>query len=180
MPRAADLAAHIVRESAVVRSPRVLQLEGMFDLPAAQKARLEWDVRLPLSERAWHVGLIVGPSGAGKSTVARELFGDAVVRDFAWPADRALIDAFPAALGIKDVVGCLSSVGFSSPPSWLRPFGVLSTGEQFRATVARALAERHGLVVIDEFTSTVDRQVAKVASHAVQNTAKRASRLASQ
>ena len=33
------------------------------------------------------------------------------------------------AMGIKDVVGLLSSVGFSSPPSWLRPFRALSNGE---------------------------------------------------
>src|ERR687888_179322 len=58
-----------------------------------------------------------------------------------WPADRALIDAFPQALSIKDVTALLSAVGFSSPPAWLRPFGVLSTGQQFRATLARLLAE---------------------------------------
>lgn len=176
MPGAADLTAHIVRESPVVRSPRVLQLQGMFDIPPAQKTWLEWDVRLPLGEREWNIGLIVGPSGAGKSTVARELFADAVVRDFDWPADRAILDAFPQALPTKDVVAALSAVGFGSPPSWLRPYRVLSTGERFRATVARALAERSGLVVIDEFTSVVDRQVAQVASHAIQKAVRRAGR----
>lgn len=43
--------------------------------------------------------------------------------------------------------------------------------------MARALAEADGgLVVIDEFTSVVDRQVAKVASHAIQKTVRRTNR----
>ncbi|HUE17055.1 MAG TPA: ABC transporter ATP-binding protein [Planctomycetaceae bacterium] len=77
---------------------------------------------------------------------------------------------------IKEITLLLSSVGFSSPPSWLRPFGVLSNGEQFRATMARALAESGrggGLVVMDEFTSVVDRTVAQIGSAAVAKTIRR-------
>ena len=45
---------------------------------------------------------------------------------------------------------------------------MLSTGEQFRVTVARHLLEDGDPSVVDEFTSVVDRQVAKIGSHAVQ------------
>src|SRR5207247_1429153 len=55
-------------------------------------------------------------------------------------------------------------VGFSSPPAWLRPFHVLSTGEQFRASLARLLAYAPELVVMDEYTSVVDRTVAQIGS----------------
>ena len=79
-------------------------------------------------------------------------------------------------MGIREVTGLLSAVGLSSPPAWLRPRQVLSNGEGFRADVARALAELDGLAVIDEFSSVVDRQVAKVASHAVQKHVRRAGR----
>ena len=41
---------------------------------------------------------------------------------------------------IKDIVALLSAVGFASPPAWLRPFHVLSTGQQFRVTLALLLA----------------------------------------
>ncbi|CAK9112386.1 Putative amino-acid ABC transporter ATP-binding protein YecC, partial [Durusdinium trenchii] len=71
-------------------------------------------------------------------------------------------------MSIKEITGLLSSVGFSSPPAWLRPFAVLSNGQQFRVTLARALAELPELAVIDEFTSVVDREAAKVGSFAVQ------------
>lgn len=53
------------------------------------------------------------------------------------------------------------------PPFWLRPFSVLSTGQKFRVEIARALAEKKPLIVIDEFTSVVDRTVARIGSLAV-------------
>src|SRR6188508_763850 len=107
----------------------------MFDIAPSERSEVSWSHDLPIEARSWNVGLIVGPSGSGKSTVARELFGKQMVDSFNWPADRSVIDAFPASMSIKEIVALLNSVGFSSPPSWMRPFTVLSTGEQFRATV---------------------------------------------
>jgi GNAT superfamily N-acetyltransferase len=160
----------------VARSPRVLQVAGMFDLPLEDKASLTLRASLPLGERPWSIGLVTGPSGAGKSTLARHLWPGAMAGRHDWPADAALVDGFPASMGIREVTGLLSAVGLSSPPAWVRPYRTLSNGEAFRADVARALAGRDGLVVIDEFTSVVDRQVAKVASHAVQKAVRRSGR----
>ncbi len=70
-------------------------------------------------------------------------------------------------MGIKEVTGLLSAVGFSSPPAWRKPFHVLSNGQQFRASLARTLAEKKDLACVDEFTSVVDRQVAQLGSAAV-------------
>jgi GNAT superfamily N-acetyltransferase len=111
----------------------------------------------------------------GQTTIARRIFGD-YLRDaasFAWPADRSVVDAFPPALPIREIVELLSSVGFSSPPAWLRPFGRLSTGERFRVALARMLAEDAPLIVCDEFTSVVDRTVAQIGSAAVARAARR-------
>jgi hypothetical protein len=167
---------NIMRSVPVVRTARVKQLEGMFDVPPAERSARCWEVELPLEERDWRIGLIVGPSGCGKTTLARELFPTALVEGQAWPADRSIVDAFPAGLGIKEIAGLLSSVGFSSPPSWLRPFGALSNGEQFRVTIARALAEQPELAVIDEFTSVVDRTVARIGSAAIAKAIRRSNR----
>lgn len=157
-----------------LRSPvqstfRVEQVRGMFDLPDGPiEERLR--VELPeLSSRQWQIGLICGPSGSGKTTIARRLFADAFARPPLWPDDAAVIDAF-APLPVSDAVMLLTAVGFSSPPGWLKPYGVLSNGERFRCDLARALAgaERpEAVVVFDEFTSVVDRTVAKVCSAAV-------------
>jgi GNAT superfamily N-acetyltransferase/ABC-type Mn2+/Zn2+ transport system ATPase subunit len=171
--------AIITVESPIVSTPRVAQLRGLFDLSAEATSRLEWTVSLPLEERPWHVGLITGPSGCGKSTIARRLWPVEVEHSsrMSWPAGHALIDAFPEVLSIKEVTALLSSVGFSSPPAWLRPFAVLSTGQQFRATLARLLAEAlacpadaRPLIVQDEFTSVVDRTVARIGSAALART----------
>ena len=137
--------------------------------------------------------MIVGPSGSGKSTIARQCFGDCLYQSARWPEDRAIIDCF-GDLSVRETTGLLTAVGFSSPPSWVKPFRVLSGGEQFRCDLARALSgtenkehlastENHSsktsieaegdrgcsapLVVFDEFTSVVDRNVAKICSAAV-------------
>jgi ABC-type arginine transport system ATPase subunit len=153
-----------------------MQLEGIFDVAPTNRSEQRWNVSLPFEEREWNIGLIVGPSGCGKSTIARELFGDSMQSAFDWPESKSLVDGFPKSMGIKDVTGLLSSVGFSSPPAWLRPYRCLSTGEQFRATIARALAEQPALAVIDEFTSVVDRTVAQIGSAAIAKTVRASGR----
>ena len=166
---------HIIVESAIRESPRVLQVRGMFDLPAEKTSRLEWQVELPIEQRPWHIGLIVGPSGCGKSTIAGRLWPHGRAVSFDWPTDASLLDGFPTALPIRQVVEVLSSVGFSSPPAWLRPFGVLSTGQQFRVTLARLIAgalagQAVGPIVLDEYSSVVDRAVAQIGSVALART----------
>ncbi len=125
-----------VRSVTIERTPRVKLLEGLFDVPPTDRSERHWRVTLPIEEREWNIGLIVGPSGCGKSTLARECFGAQPA--LTWPDDRAIMDAFPPKLGVKEIVALLSSVGFSSPPAWLRPYRALSTGEQFRVRIARA------------------------------------------
>ena len=65
----------VTRSSRIDRSPRVMQLEGMFDVPPAERDDLKWEVTLPIEEKDWNVGLIVGPSGCGKSTILRMIAG---------------------------------------------------------------------------------------------------------
>src|SRR5579884_2962118 len=146
---------------------RVRQVAGMFDLPVTTSRSEFFRVELPDLTDDWQIGLVVGPSGSGKTTVARRAFGDAFYRPRAWPRNRAVIDGF-GDLPIKQIIRTLSAVGFSSPPAWLKPYHVLSNGERFRCDLARALlTAKRPLVVFDEFTSVVDRTVAKVGSAAV-------------
>jgi len=66
--------SHVVIESKIERTYRVQQLESMFDVPASEKMKLEWNVEMPLDDKPWNIGLIVGPSGSGKSTIMNRLF----------------------------------------------------------------------------------------------------------
>lgn len=167
---------HIAVSSPVELTGRVRQMAGLFDVPLEEKQALTWDHDLPIEERDWNVGLIYGPSGAGKTLLANKLWPGRVTTGFGWPENKSVLDGFPADCPTRDITGLLSATGFGSAPAWMRPYKTLSNGEQFRATIARALAEVDGLVVVDEFTSVVDRQVAQVASHTVQKTVRRQNR----
>lgn len=179
-----------VVECPVYDSFRVQQVAGMFDVPLKEKVVERFKVELPgdpegpVPEEDWQIGLIVGPSGSGKSTVASQAFNQQLYQaggsgaSADWPDDCAVIDAIGAGpsgkdLPIRKVVELFTAVGFSSPPSWVKPYQVLSGGERFRCDLARALGGASGennnspLVVFDEFTSVVDRTVAKVCSAAV-------------
>lgn len=164
----------------VYASFRVEQVAGMFDLPRAEKSTERFAVEVPGADDAWEIGLIVGPSGSGKSTIARRAFGEALYTPSDWPLDRAVVDGM-GELPIKQITGLFTAVGFSSPPSWVKPYHVLSGGERFRCDLARALAvgcraevltaapssATRPIVAFDEFTSVVDRNVARAGAAAI-------------
>lgn len=155
----------VIRETELSKSMRARQLSSIFDVPLRERMTQKWTGELPIENEDWSVGLFVGPSGAGKSTILREYFGEPL--DFAWSAP-SVIDDFGETLGIQDIADACTAVGFNTIPAWLRPFDVLSTGEKFRVTLARALLEGGDPLVVDEFTSVVDRQVAQIGANAVQ------------
>ena len=172
---------NIVIDAEISESIRCRQVESIFDVPPGQAQRLEWDLDVPILEddgdfKPWQVGLIVGPSGAGKSTVARHLFGENFDRKLRW-AKASVFDDFPNRFTVEQISQVCQAVGFNTIPAWLRPHKVLSNGEKFRVEVARRLLDNKGLVVMDEFTSVVDRQVAKIAAHAVQKYTRRQEQL---
>lgn len=152
----------------VYESFRVQQVAGMFDVPLGERSSVSFEVELPSTEEDWSIGLIVGPSGSGKSTVARAAFGEELHEGSDWPEDQAVIDGF-GDTPVRKVVELFTAVGFGSPPSWVKPYRVLSNGERFRCDLARALAlgEDGTIVAFDEFTSVVDRNVARICSAAI-------------
>lgn len=157
-------------QSRVADSVRVQQLSAMFDVPPQETSTLTWTGELPIEGLEWNVGAIIGPSGCGKSTIKRALFDED--RSYAWGAE-SVIDDFSAELSMADITAVCQAVGFNTIPAWMRPYHVLSNGERFRVELARALLEGGDPIVVDEFTSVVDRQVAKIGSHAVQKYVRR-------
>lgn len=161
----------IVRETEIAeKSFRVAQLYDQFDLKDnTVKEMFSGNIDLP---EDWNIGVIVGKSGTGKTTIAKELFGDGFCQS-EYKA-KSVIDDFPKKVETKEVFSVLSSVGFSSPPSWLKPYAVLSNGEKMRVDLAMALMQKKEIIIFDEYTSVVDREVAKIGSLAVQKAVRRA------
>ena len=162
-------------ETKISRSIRARQMESAFDVPATEKCALHWKGKFPIEDHNWNIGLIVGPSGCGKSSLLSHVFG--AQKPLIWGEPSVIYD-FAATLSIEMITKACQSVGFNTIPAWLRPYGVLSNGERFRADIARRMLETpvEETIVIDEFTSVVDRQVAQIASHAVQKFVRRSNR----
>ena len=145
-------------------------IASMFDIPPQEKLTKTWKIDLPIEDLDWKIGLIYGPSGSGKSSISKKIWPDFYHEGYQWD-DRAVVENFPKSAKIKDITKALSSVGFSSPPDWIKRYAHLSTGQKFRAEIARLLLDDENypeIVVLDEFTSVLDRDVAKASSAAVQ------------
>jgi GNAT superfamily N-acetyltransferase len=146
-------------------SYRAARVKSLFNCESG--ANFSLDANLPIEGDDWGLGVIVGPSGSGKTSLGRQVFGpEAFYEPKGWPDDAPLIDAIAPSGAFNDVTSALAAVGLGSVPSWLRPYPVLSNGEKFRADLARIICEQPARVVVDEFTSVVDRQVARVGSAA--------------
>lgn len=159
----------IIKTSDIEKTYRVAKIESDFDLkPEYSNERFVGDLDIP---NHWQIGLIVGGSGTGKTTIANNLFGDYLIKGFKY-SHKSVIDDMPKNMTVEDISKIFYAVGFGSVPSWLKPYDVLSNGEKMRVDIARAISE-NDLSVFDEFTSVVDRQVAKVASLAIHKMIKR-------
>ena len=141
------------------------------DLNLEEKLTHELSVSADI-ETPWNVGLIIGASGSGKTTLAKKMFKDQFCEASDIDFEKCVIDQFPEGLEYKQRADLLCGIGLSSVPCWIKPLKCLSNGQQSRAIAALKLSEKNFLVM-DEFTSVVDRTVAKVMSHCVQKFARK-------
>lgn len=141
---------------------RVQSLVGQYDLNKNDYVqKFKGSYKLP---EKWNIGLIVGNSGTGKTSIAKKCFKK--FTECEW-SNSSIIENFDKNLSLSEITQCLGSVGFNCVPYWLKKYNVLSNGEKSRVEMAR-MALENDLVVYDEFTSLVDRDVAKSMSNSVQ------------
>ena len=112
-----------------------------------------------IEELDFNILCIVGASGSGKSVFSRYFGKEKIIE---WDNTKAIISNFD---NVDEAIEKLNSVGLNSIPTWCKPRNVLSVGEGFRADLARKLESN---CVIDEFTSTIDRNVAMSCSNSIQ------------
>jgi ABC-type lipoprotein export system ATPase subunit/GNAT superfamily N-acetyltransferase len=138
-----------------------------FDIQDSKKTSVEIPINFAECKNfEWNIGVIYGGSGTGKSTLLKH-FG--TIREIQFDENKSLISNFDW-IEPSDACLLLSAIGLSSVPTWLRPFRTLSNGEQYRATLAYLIgsAKEGEVILVDEYTSVVDRDVAKAMSFALQ------------
>jgi len=160
----------IIKESKPKETFRISSVLNAFDLDIS-KIKEHFAGNIDIDGKAWNIGLIVGGSGTGKSTIANEIFGD-YFTDYNYHS-QAVIDDMPKGKSIKDITKAFTSVGFASPPSWLKPYSVLSNGEKMRCDLANCILQEKEIIIFDEFTSVVNREVAKTGSYAISKAVKK-------
>lgn len=145
-------------------SYRAARVKSLFNVETG--ANFALDAELPLEGTDWQLGVVVGPSGSGKSSLGARLWPGVAPYAPEWPARKPIVDAIQPGGDFNTVTAALAAVGLGNVPTWLRPYRVLSNGEKFRADLARVVCEAPARVVLDEFSSVVDRQIAKIGAGA--------------
>ena len=175
----------VVLESEVVGDAATEAASSAFEIAFNGKHRFEVP-RLPELPKSWRVALVNGVSGSGKSSVLRQMVQEhGCVRDAAeyggesggdefaaaWPDDAPAVGAVGdggAAL-LTEMGGAALAAAAAA-----RPWRQLSRGERTLLALARlcceppsAAAPPSALLIADEFTSFVDRSLAKRAAEAL-------------
>lgn len=139
-----------------------------FDLQVHDRTiGVEIDIPSVMTED-FNIGLIVGNSGSGKSIILEQL-GYNPDDEYMWN-DKSICSNFPE-MTPEEVTDLFSSIGLSSVPNWLKPYKVLSEGEKHRANLAKIISDHQGFkgsLFMDEYTSVVNRDVAKAMSNSLQ------------
>ncbi len=150
---------------------RCLKAANSLDINVKKKLRHTFKVEADI-ETDYNVGLIVGASGSGKTTLAEQVYGTEALKRVL-KLDLPIIEQFPEAFTYEQCANYLMGVGLSAVPCWIRPAVTLSNGQRDRAEIALQMASAGDLVVIDEWTSVVDRTVGKIMSECIQRWARK-------
>lgn len=161
-----DINFDFEKKSRIDETFRVQKIRSAFDYQNKESVEhFKGEIKLP---EQWQIGVIVGASGTGKTTIANKLFPQEINKKYQY-THSSVVDDMPKECSVDDITKMFYAVGFGSVPSWLKPFSVLSNGEKMRVELANRLL-RDDLSVFDEFTSVVDRNVAKTMCIATKKT----------
>lgn len=158
-------------ESEVSKGFRCKMAADSLDIDVEKKSVHHLRIENINIKEDWNVGVIYGASGSGKTTLAKQLFGPdcmLAVLDESKP----IIEQFPKEMSYEDCAAVLGGIGLTSVITWIRPVYTLSNGQRARAEAA-LLMTMNEFVLIDEWTSVVDRTVAKAMSVCVHKYAKK-------
>jgi len=112
-------------------------------------------------EDAFVLGMVLGPSGSGVTRLLGALArksGQPEGHVAIFQSDKAVASSF------SDAVSMLPRVGLNSVPAWMRPYHVLSNGQQHRVRLALSLSDG---AIIDDFGNGIDEQEIRSVAYAI-------------
>lgn len=133
-------------------------LNEKYDISDTHSARIE----MPFDyDSKYTITAIIGGSGTGKTTLLKKWFG-INSSTFVFNDELSIFENLYEILNDFDkTCSLLFDVGLSSVPVWKNKYNNLSNGEKLRFEIAYKLASPDAVIFVDEFTSMLDRQVAK-------------------
>lgn len=143
-----------------------------LDIDVKKKSIHNLKIDNVLIPKDWNVGLIYGASGSGKTTLAKHLFGEDIF-NVILNEDEPIINQLPKEFTYEECASLLNGIGLNSVPCWLRPVKTLSNGQKARAEAVLLMCQNKDYILIDEWTSVVDRTVAKAMSVCLSKFAKK-------
>lgn len=153
------------------QSVRTSQIRDAFGLPIQAEA-YPIAVNLELEIATDKITLFTGPSGSGKSSLLRAAADQMPHVDAAKLClpDEPLIETVGA--NTAEAIRQLTATGLGEAQIMLRKPSELSDGQRYRFLIALAVTKGQ-TVVLDEFTATLDRKLAKVIAYNIRRTCDR-------
>jgi ABC-type Mn2+/Zn2+ transport system ATPase subunit len=161
----------VLLESPISNNFRCKLACDSLDIDIAKKNKHHLIINATIPD-SFNIGVIYGASGSGKTTLAKNIFGQDVFKS-PLQEDIPIINQFNECYSYEECASMLSGIGLNSVPCWVRPVYTLSNGQKARAEAALLMSQDKEIIIIDEWTSVVDRNVAKAMSHTIQKYAKR-------
>jgi ABC-type ATPase with predicted acetyltransferase domain len=158
------------------RTQRTTEVAEAFGLGADTTQKFTLYDNTEIHIRPTDIVLITGESGSGKSVLLKALKADlkaeaADTRDLPIIPNQPIIETLGT--NTAEALALLSKVGLNDAFLFLRNYTELSDGQKHRFQIARLAETAAHWWLLDEFTSTLDRDTAKTVAFNLQRLARK-------
>jgi ABC-type transport system involved in cytochrome c biogenesis ATPase subunit/GNAT superfamily N-acetyltransferase len=155
---------------------RTKEVAEAFGLGTDQTRRFTLYDNVNIQIRPTDIVLITGDSGSGKSALLKAFKSDLGAeaqdaKDSPINPDTPIIETLEQST--TGAIEALSRVGLNDAFLFLRPYSQLSDGQKHRYQTALLAESRKPFWILDEFTSTLDRDTAKILAYNLQRLARK-------